>query len=64
MNESMVTVHANFMVGNEKKMNHMKEYGFWIATVEDKNNSKSQECVDYIPSFNATSGKLAVLKSI
>jgi hypothetical protein len=41
MNESAVTVHANFMTGNENKMAHMKEYGVWIA-----DNGK---CNNYLP---------------
>lgn len=34
LNESIVTVHANYLSGNKKKMQRMKEYGFWLATGE------------------------------
>lgn len=31
MNESMVTVHANYISGNKKKMVRMMDYGLWLA---------------------------------
>eukprot|EP01034_Spumella_vulgaris_P021696 gene21696-27746_t len=42
LNESIVTLHANYISGNEKKMMRMKEYGFWLANniepTSDPNN--------------------------
>ena len=31
LNESICTLHANYISGNEKKMERMKEYGFWYV---------------------------------
>ena len=30
LNETICTLHANYISGNEKKMERMKEYGFWF----------------------------------
>lgn len=34
LNETIVTLHANYISGNKKKMNKMKEHGFWIVDVK------------------------------
>lgn len=31
-NQSMYTVHANYIVDNHRKVQKMKEHGFWLAT--------------------------------
>jgi hypothetical protein len=39
LNESIVTLHANYISGNKKKMNKMKEHGFWLADISADGNS-------------------------
>ena len=34
LNETICTLHANYISGNKKKMNKMKEHGFWIVDVK------------------------------
>lgn len=48
LNESIVTLHANYLSGNQKKMNRMKEYGFWLATTDERGVYTNQ-CLDYAP---------------
>jgi len=48
LNETIVTLHANYLSGNAKKMNRMKEYGFWLATT-DENGAYTNKCADYVP---------------
>ena len=47
LNESIVTLHANYISGNKKKMNKMKEFGFWLADISD--DLQSYQCHDYVP---------------
>lgn len=35
LNESLVTLHANYLSGNRKKMLRMKEYGFWLSHTDE-----------------------------
>lgn len=56
INESICTLHANYLSGNTKKMNRMKEYGFWLATT-DENGHYTDQCKEYIP--YTTSGTVA-----
>ena len=44
-NSSIITLHANYLSGNKKKMNRMKEYGFWLS--ERRNNEWI--CKPYVP---------------
>ncbi len=48
LNESIVTLHANYISGNRKKMNRMKEYGFWLAE-GDRAGGNTQHCAEYVP---------------
>ena len=48
MNEEICTLHANYISGNVKKMNRMKEYGFWLA-IKQPNGTYSDKCLDYVP---------------
>ena len=58
-NETIVTLHANYIKGNSNKANKMKEYGFWLKKGENQNSRLSQgqtplyenSCIPYIP-FN------------
>lgn len=53
MNSGIVTVHGNYISGNRRKMERMKEYGFWLApsdvlSVIDGGYAMKQ-CKVYIP---------------
>lgn len=48
INETICTLHANYLSGNHKKMNRMKEYGFWLATTDAQGHHQEQ-CLDYVP---------------
>lgn len=48
LNETICTLHANYLSGNHKKMNRMKDYGFWLATT-DANGNYQEKCTDYVP---------------
>lgn len=46
----MVTLHANYISGNKKKMSRMKEHGFWLADIqEDGHTYTCQPYVPYVP---------------
>ena len=47
LNESIVTLHANYISGNKKKMNRMKEHGFWLANIQE--DGSTYTCEPYIP---------------
>lgn len=51
LNESIVTLHANYLSGNEKKMNRMREYGFWLAHYAAPGAPPGNQhlCHDYVP---------------
>ena len=52
LNASMVAVHANYLSGNEKKKQRMKEYGFWLSqAVTDKEMKivEDKGCSPYVP---------------
>ena len=57
-NETIVTLHANYIKGNSNKANKMKEYGFWLKKGEIQTNRLSQgltpihenTCIPYVPS--------------
>jgi hypothetical protein len=53
LNESIVTVHANYISGNKKKMQRMKEYGFWLATntvsADGLSHHFTEKCMPYVP---------------
>ena len=57
-NETIVTLHANYIKGNANKAKKMSEYGFWLLMRDDNNTVKSQgksqiynrSCQPYIPS--------------
>lgn len=42
----MCAVHANYLSGNHKKMNRMKDYGFWLAT-QDEQGHYQERCAEY-----------------
>jgi hypothetical protein len=48
LNESICTLHANYLSGNHKKMNRMKEHGFWLAT-QDEHGNYQERCLEYVP---------------
>lgn len=48
LDESICTLHANYLSGNMKKMNRMKEYGFWLA-VKQSNGTYGDTCMEYVP---------------
>jgi hypothetical protein len=35
LNETICALHANYISGNRKKMNKMKENGFWLADIKN-----------------------------
>ena len=37
------------IIGNKKKMNRMKEYGFWLATADEATGHYTEKCLDYVP---------------
>ena len=47
-NQSLVLIHANFVNGNQMKMNAMKKHGFWISNWPDTSNG---ECRPYEPTI-------------
>lgn len=52
LNQSMVAVHANYLSGNLKKKERMKEYGFWLSQAETNENMEvtvDRGCSEYIP---------------
>jgi len=49
LNETICTLHANYISGNEKKMARMKEYGFWLAKQNPGTTQYTEECDNYIP---------------
>eukprot|EP01034_Spumella_vulgaris_P035801 gene35801-44150_t len=48
LNESIVTLHANYLSGNEPKMMRMKEYGFWLANNIEPNAKDPNSCSQYV----------------
>ncbi len=40
----ILAVHANYMVGNENKMNRLDSHGLWIATRDVENKSWAGVC--------------------
>jgi hypothetical protein len=48
LNETIVTLHANYLSGNEKKMNRMRDYGLWLATTDELGHF-SERCAEYVP---------------
>jgi len=61
LNETIVTLHANYLSGNQKKMNRMKEYGFWLATT-DEHGAYTNRCTDYVPFVPAVPTPLVAKK--
>jgi hypothetical protein len=55
----LVTNHANYMVGNEKKQLQLDTYGYWLAT-ETKDGSKvwAGKCRPFSPSRGQGEGIL------
>ena len=49
LNQPIITLHANYISGNEKKMNRMKEYGFWLATPNNSSKDIGSSCLVYQP---------------
>lgn len=57
-NESICTVHSNYMVGNKTKMDRLKEFGLWISRNKDEVlGPGSGRCEPYVPR-NITIGML------
>jgi hypothetical protein len=48
LNETIATLHANYLSGNEKKMNRMRDYGLWLATTDERGHF-SERCAEYVP---------------
>lgn len=48
MNQSIITLHANYISGNMKKMARMQEYGFWLA-LTDSSGKYNGKCKSYKP---------------
>lgn len=48
LDENICTLHANYISGNVKKMNRMKEYGFWLA-VKQSDGTYGDRCTEYVP---------------
>jgi hypothetical protein len=52
MNAGVITMHGNYISGNRRKMERMKEYGFWLAsadTVSIADGAYAGKCLDYVP---------------
>lgn len=44
--EPLITLHANYVTGNQKKANKMKKYGLWLAEIQENG---SFTCHPYVP---------------
>jgi hypothetical protein len=47
LNESIVSIHANYLSGNRKKMLKMQEHGLWLAEISE--DLQQYHCKEYKP---------------
>jgi Nucleotide-diphospho-sugar transferase len=58
-NETICTLHANYMKGNLPKMERMRAHGFWLSVANDGSNhaagsvattnTNKRRCIDFVP---------------
>jgi hypothetical protein len=51
-NETVCTLHANYIKGNRNKMTSMDAYGFWLATRTGDNKSIKELAADATVDLN------------